>query len=74
MNDWIDKLHGFLSLNDRSILKDAGQISHELALELAEIEYEKFRIQTIAEKDSQTDDFENSINRIEKQIEKNKGK
>ena len=37
MNDWIEKLHGFLSLNDREILKDAGRISHELAVSFAEM-------------------------------------
>ena len=31
MNDWIEKLHGFLSLNDREILNHAGKISHQLA-------------------------------------------
>lgn len=42
MRDWVEKLHGFLRLNDREILKDAGRVSHELAKELAEAEYEKF--------------------------------
>ena len=36
MTDWIDKLNGFLSLNDRDILEDAGRISHEMAKQLAE--------------------------------------
>ena len=36
MKDWIDKLHGFLQINNRDILKDAGKISHELAAEIAE--------------------------------------
>lgn len=58
MNNWIDKLHGFLSLNDREILKDAGKISHELAVNFAETEYEKFRLKAITEKDNQPDDFE----------------
>jgi hypothetical protein len=35
MKDWIEKLHGFLNINDRNILKDAGKISHELMLEIA---------------------------------------
>jgi hypothetical protein len=34
MNDWIKKLNGFLSLNDRKILEHAGKISHETAKEL----------------------------------------
>jgi len=35
MNDWIEKLHGFLTINDREVLKDAGKISHELMTEVA---------------------------------------
>ena len=42
MKDWIEKLHGFLQLNDRNILDHARKISHQLALEKAEIEYEKY--------------------------------
>ena len=42
MKDWIDKLHGFLQINNKAILKDAGKISHELAKELAEKEYDKY--------------------------------
>ena len=42
MNDWIEKLHGFLTINDREILANAGKISHQLALETAEKEYEIF--------------------------------
>jgi len=42
MKDWIEKLHGFLQLNDRNILDNAGTISHQLAVEKAESEYEKY--------------------------------
>lgn len=44
MKDWIDKLHGFLTINDRDILKDAGKISHEMMTDIAEkkfIEYKR---------------------------------
>src|SRR3989338_8811833 len=36
MQDWIEKLHGFLTINDRNILQDAGRISHELMQEIAD--------------------------------------
>lgn len=42
MTDWITKLDGFLSLNDRNILDHAGKISHLMAKELAEAEYDRF--------------------------------
>jgi hypothetical protein len=43
MGDWVAKLDGFLSLNDRNILDHAGKISHMMAKELAENEYDKFQ-------------------------------
>ena len=36
MKDWIEKLNGFLQLNERNILEHAGKISHEMAKDLAE--------------------------------------
>lgn len=71
MKDWIAKLNGFLSLNDREILKDAGRISHELAIQFAENEYEKYRLKAIAKKDVQTDDFEETVKQIEQNTKKN---
>lgn len=53
MNDWIAKLDGFLTLNDRDILNNAGQISHQMAKELAESEYKKYRKKIIVEQDKQ---------------------
>lgn len=35
MADWVAKLDGFLTLNDRDILTSAGKVSHELAAEHA---------------------------------------
>lgn len=43
MQDWIIKLEGFLTLNDRDILKDAGNVSAQLAKSHAEQEFEIFR-------------------------------
>ncbi len=31
IQDWTKKLDGFLTLNDRDILENAGKISHEMA-------------------------------------------
>lgn len=42
MKDWIKKLDGFLQLNERNILNHVGKISHELALEKVEAEYERY--------------------------------
>ena len=43
MADWVKKLDGFLTLNEREILTHAGSISHEVAVEKAELEYDKFK-------------------------------
>ncbi len=63
MKDWINKLNGFLSLNDREILHNAGTISHELAKENAEREYEKYK--QIQRKMIIDSDFEKVIKRID---------
>ena len=44
MKDWIMKLDAFLKFNEEAILKHQGKISHEVALALAEKEFEKYRI------------------------------
>jgi len=44
MKDWVKKLNAFLRFNERKILQDNGKISHEVAVALAEGEYEKYRI------------------------------
>ncbi len=44
MHEWVEKLDGFLRFNDYKVLEDAGKVSHEIAQQLAETEYEKFRV------------------------------
>lgn len=44
MQDWIAKLEGFLTLNDREILQGAGKVSAQLAKSQAEQEFDKFRV------------------------------
>ncbi|MFA4942590.1 MAG: virulence RhuM family protein, partial [Patescibacteria group bacterium] len=74
MKDWITKLNGFLTINDRAILDNAGKISHELAKELAEKEYYKFYKKSL-EKPSKADkDFETFINKTNKLVDKSKKK
>ncbi len=45
MQDWLTKLEGFLHLNDRELLTNAGKISAELAKGHAEREFIEFRRQ-----------------------------
>lgn len=63
MKDWVEKLNGFLTLNDREILNNAGSISHELGKANAEREYEKFKENQ--QKTISKGDFEKAIKKIE---------
>jgi len=75
MKDWIIKLDGFLTLNDRNILDHTGKVSHEMAMRLAGDEYEKYhkqRLQTEAEH-ADKQDFEVLARQItEQNKDKNK--
>lgn len=53
MKDWIGELDGFLTMTHKDILKGAGTISHEKALEKAHKEYDEYMKShlTQAEKD-----------------------
>jgi hypothetical protein len=61
MHDWIEKLHGFLNLNDRDILDHAGKISHQLAIDKAEKEYEKFNVERSRHIES---DFDKEVKKL----------
>ena len=45
MRDWVDRLRMVLTMNQRSILEDAGRVSHELAKQKANEEYQKYQYQ-----------------------------
>ncbi len=58
MQEWVKKLDGFLTLNERNILDHAGKVSHEMALQHAGDEYKNFRKQRLhieAEREDQKD-------------------
>jgi hypothetical protein len=44
MKHWVEKLDAFLQFNKKEVLQDNGRISNEIAVALAESEYEKYRI------------------------------
>ncbi len=64
MRDWIKKLDGFLTINDRDILNHAGKISHEMAKQLAESEYEKFHGKRLLDPEKLSD-FDKAVKEIE---------
>ena len=61
MKNWVDKLDAFLKFNERDILQNNGKISHEVALALAEKEFEKYRV--IQDKMLETD-FDRSVKKL----------
>jgi hypothetical protein len=63
MEDWEERLAGFLKLWDREILQDAGKVTAELAKAHAESEFEIFRI-------VQDRLFESDFDRMIKQLER----
>lgn len=67
MQDWITKLEGFLTLNDREILKDAGKVSALIAKTHAEQEFTRFRV--IDDRQHESD-----FDRMVKQLPRFKGK
>jgi hypothetical protein len=64
MGDWISKLDAFLNINDREILTHAGKISHQMAQQRAEDEYERFHQRRMAEQDRAGSDFDRLIERL----------
>jgi hypothetical protein len=69
MADWVTRLDAFLQFNEYQILKDAGKVSHEVAMKLAEKQYEKFRV--IQDKNF-VSDFEKEVKKITDKPKKKK--
>ena len=64
MKDWIDRLDTILQLNGRELLTHAGKISHQMALNKSNEEFERFKIQ------QRKLDKENSLRELESDIKK----
>jgi hypothetical protein len=61
MADWVEKLDAFLKFNEYDVLTNAGRVSHEVAKELAEKQYQAFNI-------VQDRSFESDFERASKKI------
>jgi len=64
--DWISKLDAFLTINDKEILKNKGNITAELAKKLAVNEYKNFKIK---ENKNYVSDFDKLVLALEKNNE-----
>jgi len=67
MQDWIAKLEGFLTLNDRQLLQNAGKVSAELARTHAELEFVEFRRQ---EDRNLKSDFDEAVKDLQIRMDK----
>ncbi len=65
MKDWIDRLDSILQLNGRELLIHAGKISHAMAIEKSNVEFEKYRLnQKLMEKEQSLKEIEEDIKRL----------
>jgi len=64
MQGWIAKLDEYLRLSEREILQHAGRISHEEALQKAELEFEKYRAGQLAQTSRVERDFEEAVKKL----------
>ncbi len=58
MKDWVARLDAFLQFNEQAILKDTGKVSHQVALALADKEFEKYNF---LQDDSIESDFDKDL-------------
>ena len=61
MTDWVQKLDAFLKFNEYPVLNNAGTVSHEVAIQQAQEEYNKFRV-------TQDRDYESDFEREAKKL------
>lgn len=61
MQDWVNKLDAFLAFNEYDILHDPGKVSHEVAVRLAQEEFERFRVD---QDHNYVSDFEKATRRL----------
>lgn len=71
MRDWSEKLDAFLKFNEQDILHDKGKVSHEVAIALAEKEYETFRV---AQDKKYVSDFDKVVKKLMYKKEKRRKK
>ena len=74
MKDWRDKLDAFLQFTGREVLKNAGEVSMEVAQKLALAQYDKFntgRLTHEAEIDTEAE-LENEVKKIERKTKRKK--
>lgn len=70
MQNWIDALDNQIVSNRRKLLEGKGRVSHKLAVEKAEKEFEIYRAREMKQLES---DFDRAVKLLQQQYEKNNG-
>jgi hypothetical protein len=68
MKDWIDRLDDFLKMTGKDILSHAGKISHDSAIEKANVEYLAYKEKTKNELSNVEEDFIKQIDSTAKML------
>ncbi|MBP7462215.1 MAG: virulence RhuM family protein [Candidatus Delongbacteria bacterium] len=69
MKDWIARLDTIINLNGKELLKHAGTISHDMALDKVAIEYKKYKdSQKLLEREKSLKELESDIDTLKKQL------
>ena len=66
MQDWLTRMDDFMRLGGRDILTHAGRISHEQAVQKAELEYEKYHRSQLALPSKVELDFDSAVKELKK--------
>ncbi len=72
MNDWSARLDDFLTMTGNNILENAGNVSHQKALDKAHTEYDKYKEQIKGELSKVEKDFIEQISNTAKDLKKKK--
>ena len=65
MSDWIARLDSLLQLNGREILTHAGTISHQMAVDKSELEFQKYKsTQSLLEQEQSLKEIEADIKKL----------
>jgi len=69
MKDWLSRLDRLITVVDAPTLSGAGTISHNQAVEKAELEYDAFRTQRDAEPSAVEQQYLESVKRAQRTLE-----
>ena len=71
MKDWGSRLDIIVQLNGKELLRHAGEISHQIALEKSSKEFEKYKVvQKQIEKEISIKELEEDLNKLTKKLKR----